>query len=104
MVLLSVLCFARASAATIADYHHRVSEAIAVIERLLSTTNEFCLDLDTGKAQKPVDSGGKFFVSPEMDLSFIVSPFAPALVSGRAPRFVPPPPAPGPPGSILGLS
>ncbi|MDX6305777.1 MAG: hypothetical protein QOI77_2746 [Blastocatellia bacterium] len=42
---------------------------------------------------------------PEMPkLPGVVSPFAPALVTGRAPRFVPPPPAPGPPGSILGLS
>ncbi len=42
---------------------------------------------------------------PEMPtLPGVVSPFAPALVTGRAPRFVPPPPAPGPPGSVLGLS
>src|SRR5258706_15905989 len=39
---------------------------------------------------------------PEMPtLPGVVSPFAPALVTGRAPRFVPPPPAPGPPGSVL---
>jgi hypothetical protein len=42
---------------------------------------------------------------PEMPtLPGVVSPFAPALVTGRAPRFVPPPPAPAPPGSVLGLS
>lgn len=36
MVLVSVLCSARAGAATIADYRHRVSEAITVIEQLQS--------------------------------------------------------------------
>jgi hypothetical protein len=42
---------------------------------------------------------------PEMPtLAGVVSPFAPALVTGRAPRFVPPPLNPGPPGSVLGLS
>jgi hypothetical protein len=42
---------------------------------------------------------------PEMPtLPGVVSPFAPALVTGRAPRFVPPPPGPGPPGSVLGLN
>jgi hypothetical protein len=42
---------------------------------------------------------------PEMPkLPGVVSPFAPALVTGRAPRFVPPPPAPEPPASVLGLS
>ena len=42
---------------------------------------------------------------PEMPkLPGVISPFAPALVTGRAPKFVPPPPAPGPPGSVLGLS
>jgi hypothetical protein len=42
---------------------------------------------------------------PEMPtLAGVVSPFAPALVTGRAPRFVPPPLSPGPPGSVLGLS
>jgi hypothetical protein len=42
---------------------------------------------------------------PEMPtLPGVVSPFAPALVTGRAPRFVPPPLNPGPPGSVLGLS
>jgi hypothetical protein len=42
---------------------------------------------------------------PEMpQLAGVVSPFAPALVTGRAPRFVPPPPGPMPTGSILGLS
>jgi len=42
---------------------------------------------------------------PEMPkLAGVVSPFAPALVSGRAPTFVPPPLSPGPPGSVLGLS
>jgi hypothetical protein len=42
---------------------------------------------------------------PEMPkLAGVVSPFAPALVTGRAPRFVAPPPGPGPPGSVLGLS
>jgi hypothetical protein len=41
---------------------------------------------------------------PEMPkLPGVVSPFAPALVSGRAPRFVPPPPGPMPGGSVLGL-
>lgn len=45
---------------------------------------------------------------PEMPkLPGVVSPFAPALVSGRAPKFVPPPPQhiqAGPiPGSVLGL-
>jgi hypothetical protein len=42
---------------------------------------------------------------PEMpNLTGVVSPFAPALVTGRAPRFVPPPFNPRPPGSVLGLS
>jgi hypothetical protein len=42
---------------------------------------------------------------PEMpELAGVVSPFAPALVTGRAPRFVPPPPGPMPTGSVLGLS
>jgi hypothetical protein len=42
---------------------------------------------------------------PEMPrLAGVVSPFAPALVTGRAPRFVAPPPGPSPPGSMLGLS
>lgn len=42
---------------------------------------------------------------PEMPkLAGVVSPFAPALVTGRAPRFVAPPPGPGPPGGVLGLS
>ena len=42
---------------------------------------------------------------PEMPkLAGVVSPFAPALVTGRAPKFVPPPLSPGPPGSVLGLS
>src|SRR5437667_7960881 len=40
---------------------------------------------------------------PEMPkLAGVVSPFAPALVTGRAPKFVPPPFNPGPP--VLGLS
>ena len=42
---------------------------------------------------------------PEMpNLAGVVSPFAPALVTGRAPKFVPPPFNPRPPGSVLGLS
>ena len=42
---------------------------------------------------------------PEMpQLRGVVSPFAPALVTGRALRFVPPPPGPMPTGSVLGLS
>jgi hypothetical protein len=42
---------------------------------------------------------------PEMPkLPGVVSPFAPALVSGRAPKFVPPPPGTLPSGSVLGLS
>jgi hypothetical protein len=42
---------------------------------------------------------------PEMPkLPGVISPFAPALVTGRAPTFVPPPFRPGPPGSVLGLS
>jgi hypothetical protein len=43
---------------------------------------------------------------PEMPkLIGVVSPFAPALVTGRAPKFVPPPLASGPPGgSVLGLN
>ena len=42
---------------------------------------------------------------PEMPtLPGVVSPFAPALVTGRAPRFVAPPPGPAPPTSVLGLS
>jgi hypothetical protein len=42
---------------------------------------------------------------PEMpELAGVVSPFAPALVTGRAPRFVAPPPGPMPTGSVLGLS
>lgn len=41
---------------------------------------------------------------PEMPtLPGVVSPFAPALVSGRAPKFVPPPPGQINTGSILGL-
>jgi hypothetical protein len=42
---------------------------------------------------------------PEMPkLAGVVSPFAPALVTGRAPKFVPPPPGTMPNGSVLGLS
>jgi hypothetical protein len=42
---------------------------------------------------------------PEMpNLPGVVSPFAPALVTGRAPRFVPPPPGHLNTGSVLGLS
>ena len=42
---------------------------------------------------------------PEMPaLPGVVSPFAPALVTGRAPKFVPPPPGTMPSGSVLGLS
>jgi hypothetical protein len=42
---------------------------------------------------------------PEMPkLAGVMSPFAPALVTGRAPKFVPPPPGPSPAGSVLGLS
>jgi hypothetical protein len=42
---------------------------------------------------------------PEMPvLPGVVSPFAPALVTGRAPKFVPPPLNPAPPRSVLGLS
>lgn len=42
---------------------------------------------------------------PEMpQLRGVVSPFAPALVTGRAPKFVPPPPGTMPSGSVLGLS
>jgi hypothetical protein len=42
---------------------------------------------------------------PEMpQLAGVVSPFAPALVTGRATRFVPPPPGPMPTGSVLGLN
>ena len=40
---------------------------------------------------------------PMPELPGVVSPFAPALVTGRAPRFVPPPPGPMSPGSVLGL-
>lgn len=42
---------------------------------------------------------------PEMPtLPGVVSPFAPALVSGQAPTFVPPPPGSMPGGSVLGLN
>ena len=42
---------------------------------------------------------------PEMpNLPGVVSPFAPALVTGRAPRFVPPPPGQIQTGRVLGLS
>jgi len=42
---------------------------------------------------------------PEMPtLPGVVSPFAPALVTGRAPRFVPPPPGQIQTGNVLGLS
>jgi hypothetical protein len=41
---------------------------------------------------------------PEMPkLPGVISPFAPALVTGHAQRFVPPPPAQMPVGSVLGL-
>lgn len=41
---------------------------------------------------------------PQMpELPGVVSPFAPALVTGRAPRFVPPPPGQMHTGSVLGL-
>jgi len=41
---------------------------------------------------------------PEMPkLPGVVSPFAPALVTGRAPKFVPPPPMQMSTGSVLGL-
>ena len=42
---------------------------------------------------------------PEMPtLPGVVSPFAPALVTGRAPKFVPPPPGQIQTGSVLGLT
>jgi hypothetical protein len=42
---------------------------------------------------------------PEMpQLRGVVSPFAPALVTGRAPKFVPPPPGTMANRSVLGLS
>jgi len=42
---------------------------------------------------------------PEMpNLPGVVSPFAPALVTGRAPRFVPPPPGQIQTGNVLGLN
>src|SRR6267378_376846 len=42
---------------------------------------------------------------PEMPkLPGVVSPFAPALVTGRASRFVPPPPGSMPTGTVLGLN
>jgi hypothetical protein len=42
---------------------------------------------------------------PEMpQLPGVVSPFAPALVTGRAPQFVAPPPAPLHTGTVLGLN
>lgn len=42
---------------------------------------------------------------PEMPtLPGVVSPFAPALVTGRAPKFVPPPPGQMNTGSVLGLN
>jgi hypothetical protein len=42
---------------------------------------------------------------PEMPkLPGVVSPFAPALVTGTAPKLVPPPPGTMPGGSVLGLS
>jgi len=42
---------------------------------------------------------------PEMpELPGVVSPFAPALVTGRAPKFVPPPPGQMPTGTVLGLN
>ncbi len=40
----------------------------------------------------------------DMNLPNVVSPFAPALVTGRAPKFVPPPPMQMPVGSVLGLN
>jgi hypothetical protein len=40
VVVVSLLCGARASAATFADYRHRVSEAIVLIEQLRSTYND----------------------------------------------------------------
>lgn len=41
---------------------------------------------------------------PEMPkLQGVLSPFAPALVTGRAPKFVPPPPGQMPTGAVLGL-
>ena len=40
VVLVSLICFARASAATLADYRHRVSQAIAVIEQLQATYDD----------------------------------------------------------------
>ena len=39
-VLVSLVCFARAGAATLADYRHRVSAAIAVIEQLQAASDE----------------------------------------------------------------
>jgi len=40
VVLVSFLCFARASAATFADYRHRVSQAIAAIEQSLAAHHD----------------------------------------------------------------
>src|SRR5260370_4061616 len=40
VVLASLACFARAGAATLADYRHRVSAAIAVIEQLQAASND----------------------------------------------------------------
>src|SRR5712692_2492037 len=40
VVLVSLVCFARARAATLADYRHRVAAAIAVIEQLQAASND----------------------------------------------------------------
>lgn len=45
VVLVSLICFARASAATLIDYRHRVSQAIATIEQLQTSYDDQDLSL-----------------------------------------------------------
>jgi len=52
VVFVSLFCFARAGAATFADYHHRVSQAIAIVEQL-----QAAYDDEDPSSQPRVDTG-----------------------------------------------
>jgi hypothetical protein len=55
VVLVSLFCYARAGAVTFADYHHRVSQAIAIVEQLQANYD----DEDPSSQQRVSISAGQ---------------------------------------------